>query len=100
MKWINYVFVIVIGVWFALMGLFNSAPVPFNYVFGKAEWPLVMIMLLAFVAGALFVLCISGFSAFFWRSRANALARRLEREQREADDAAVLAQFEAEVKQQ
>lgn len=99
MKWINYGFVVVIGVWFALMGLFNSASVPFNYVFGKGEWPLVWILVLAFVAGALFSLCIFGVSAFFWRFRAASLARRLEHEQREAEDAAEIARFEEEVKQ-
>ena len=99
MKWINYLFVIVIGVWFALMGLLNSAAVPFNYAFGKADVPLVLIMLSSFVVGALFSLFIFGLSAWFWRSRANALGRQLDREHREADEAAVKARFEEEVQQ-
>lgn len=100
MKWINYLFVIVLGVWFALMGLFNSVSVPFHYVFGQGEWPLVLVILLCFVAGALFSLLVFGFRVLFWRSRAHALERQLEREHRAADEAAVQAQFEEEVKQQ
>lgn len=99
MKWINYLFVIVIGVWFALMGLLNSAPVTFNYALGKADVPLVLIMLGSFVIGALFALFIFGLSAFFWKSRANALGRQLEQEHRRADQAAVKARFEEEVQQ-
>lgn len=99
MKWINYGVVIVLGLWFALMGLFNSAAVPFHYAFGKGEWPLAAVMLLCFVAGALFSLMIFGFRVWFWRNRAHALERRLEREHREIDEAAVQAQFEEEVKQ-
>lgn len=99
MRWINYLCVIVLGAWFALMGLFNSASVPFHFVIGKAEWPLVLVMMLCFVAGALFCLSIFGFRVLFWRSRANALERQLDREHRAADEALVQARFEEEVKQ-
>lgn len=100
MKLINYLCVAILGVWFALMGLFNSVSVPFHYVLGKAEWPLVLVMLLCFVAGALFSLMIFGFRVLFWRGRAHAFERQLDREHREADEAQVQARFEEEVKQQ
>ncbi|MDO5091224.1 MAG: LapA family protein [Cardiobacteriaceae bacterium] len=99
MKWINYLFVFIIGIWFALMGILNSAAVPFNYAFGKGDVPLVLIMLVCFVIGALFSLLIFGFSAWFWRSRAHALGRQIDREHREADEAAIKARFEEEVQQ-
>lgn len=99
MKWINYLLVIIIGIWFALMGILNSAAVPFHYAFGKADVPLVLVMLGSFVLGALFALLIFGLSALFWKSRANALGRQLEVEHREADEAAVKARFEEEVQQ-
>lgn len=42
---------------------------------------------------------IFGIRLLFWRSRAAALERQLDREHRAADEAAVQAQFEEEVKQ-
>lgn len=96
MKLLGYIIVIVLGIIFALMGLFNSNDVVFNYLLGERDLPLVVVMVLSFLCGALFTLFVFGVKTLFWRSRAKKLQSQLDREHREAHHEAVKSQYEAE----
>ncbi|MBV7434245.1 LapA family protein [Cardiobacteriaceae bacterium TAE3-ERU3] len=96
MKLLGYIIVIALGIVFALMGLFNSNDVAFNYLFGERDLPLVVVMVLSFLCGALFTLLVFGVKVLFWRGRAKKLQAQLDREHREAHHEAVKSQYEAE----
>lgn len=96
MKWIGYLIVIALGIVFALLGLFNSSNVTFNYLLGARELPLVVVMVLSFLCGALFTLFVFGAKTLFWRGRAKKLQAQLDREHRDAHHEAVKTQYEAE----
>lgn len=94
MKWINWILLAILGIWFALMGLFNSTPVMFHYALGERELPLVVVMLICFIFGALLTLLVFGVKSLYWKSRSKSLERQLDREHRAADDATIKAEFE------
>lgn len=96
MKWIGYAVVIILGIFFALMGMFNSDDVMFNYLVGERELPLVLVMIVSFIFGALLALIVFGFKALFWRSRAKKLQAQLDREHRDARHEEIKTQYEAE----
>ena len=96
MKLLGYIIVIALGVIFALMGLFNSDSVAFNYLLGERKLPLVVVMVLSFLCGALFTLLVFGFKTLYWRNRAKKLQAQLEREHRDARHEAIKTQYEAE----
>lgn len=96
MKWLGYIIVIALGIIFALIGLFNSESVLFNYLLSERELPLVVVMVMSFLCGALFTLAIFGFKTLFWRGRAKKLQAQLDREHRDAHHEEVKNQYEAE----
>lgn len=89
-----YVSVLVLAVLFFVFGLFNKAQVQFDYIVGTVQLPLVFVMLICFVCGALLTQIVFGFKFLYWKNRAVALEKMLEQEYREQDKAQVRAQFE------
>lgn len=57
----TWLFALLFAIIIAIFSVANVEAVPVNYVFGKAEWPLVLVILGAALLGAL----ISGFFAVF-----------------------------------
>ena len=60
----------------AVFSVVNVDAVPINYVFGTAEWPLVLIILCSALLGA----AISGFIAMFRAVQSNRRIKELQRE--------------------
>ncbi|WP_298048668.1 LapA family protein [uncultured Cardiobacterium sp.] len=98
MKWLGYLITIILCVAFAAIGLLNSGKVPVNYIVGSIDLPLVAVMLLSFLFGALMILVLFGFKAFYWKQRAKSLLYRLEQDHAAAEKAAIQAQFHADQK--
>lgn len=94
MRVINWILLIVLVVWFALLGIFNSAKVQFDYVFASGEWPLVAVMTVCFLFGALLTLLLFGVKSLYWKAQARALQKQLIDEHRQAQELAVQTQFE------
>ena len=93
MKWLGYLITIILCVAFAAIGLLNSGKVSVNYIVGSIDLPLV-----AFLFGALMILVLFGFKAFYWKQRAKSLQYRLEQDHAAAEKAAIQAQFHADQK--
>lgn len=68
----------IIVAWFAIV---NVEPVPVNYVFGTAEWPLIIIILASALLGA----AVSGFVSMFRSILQQRKIKRLEREVNEKE---------------
>jgi lipopolysaccharide assembly protein A len=68
----------IIVAWFAIV---NVDPVPVNYVFGTAEWPLIIVILVSALLGA----AVSGFVSMFRTVMQQRKIRRLEREVNEKE---------------
>ena len=98
MKYLNYLIVIILCIAFAVMGLFNNGAVTLNYILGTQTLPLVAVMLICFLFGALLMLVLFGTTAFFWRQRARTLEHLMARERKEAEKAAIQAEFHADQK--
>ncbi|MDO4436202.1 MAG: LapA family protein [Cardiobacteriaceae bacterium] len=96
MKWINLLLALALGVLFAVLAIFNDHMVQVDYLLGKGEVALVMVLLGGFLSGALLTLLIFGVKATYWKSRAMALHHQLSREHRDADYAEIEAQFRAD----
>lgn len=90
--------VVVLGICFAIIGMFNSDAVDFNYVLGHKQLPLVVVMLVCFVSGALLALIFFGMKSLYWKARARATERQLAENYRKADKAEVKKHFEADRK--
>jgi len=60
----------------AIFAVFNVDPVQVNYVFGKAQWPLVLVILGAALLGAV----VSGFVAMFLSFQSNRRIKELQKE--------------------
>lgn len=95
-KWLGYVVIALLGVVFVLMGLLNSDKVTFNYLLGAGEWPLVLVMVLSFLVGALLALVVFGLRAMVWRSRALKLQKQIDREREAQRKANIQSDFQAE----
>ncbi|MHA6259296.1 LapA family protein [Sporosarcina sp. CAU 1771] len=78
---------LVVGLLFAIViavfAVVNVDPVPVNYVFGEAEWPLVLVILCSALLGA----AISTFIAMF---KAVVTGRRIKELQREINEKEIL----------
>ena len=98
MKLLGYLIVIVLCIVFAVIGLFNSGAVTLNYIWDTQTLPLVVVMLICFVFGALMMLLLFGAQSFYWRRRAIALEHLMAREREEAARAAIQAEFHADQK--
>ena len=98
MKYLNYLIVIILCIAFAVIGLFNNGAVTLNYILGTQTLPLVAVMLICFLFGALLMLVLFGTKAFFWRQRARTLEHLMARERKEAEKAAIQAEFHADQK--
>lgn len=97
MKWLGYVIVLLLGIIFCLIGLFNSGQsVQFDYLLGERELPLILVMMLSFLFGALLSLLVFGVKTLFWRGRAHKLQAQIDRERRDAHHESVKSQFEAD----
>lgn len=60
----------------AVLGFYNAAPVPFDYLFGQREWPLIALLAVSFAMGVLAAALLLG-----WRIVALRLSqRRLQRQ--------------------
>ena len=60
----------------AVFAVFNVDAVQVNYVFGKAEWPLVLVILCSALLGAM----VSGFVAMFRSVQSNRRIKELQKE--------------------
>ncbi len=60
----------------ALFAIFNVDAVQVNYIFGKAEWPLVLVILCSALLGAM----VSGFVAMFRAVQSNHRVKELQKE--------------------
>lgn len=60
----------------AVFAVFNVDAVQVNYVFGKSQWPLVLVILCSALLGAM----VSGFVAMFRSVRSNRRIRELQKE--------------------
>ena len=60
----------------AIFAVFNVDAVQVNYVFGKAQWPLVLVILCAALLGAV----VSGFVAMFLSFQSNRRIKELQKE--------------------
>ena len=96
MKFLNYLIVIILCIAFAVIGLFNNGAVTLDYIWDKQTLPLVVVMLICFLFGALMMLVLFGARTFFWRQRARALEHLMARERKEAEKAAIQAEFHAD----
>lgn len=93
-RWGLYIVVIVLGILFAVLGLFNSTEVNFDYVVAQKEIPLIFVMLISFVFGALLTLLVFGIKSLYWRSRALALEKQLVAEYDKLEEAELRREFE------
>ncbi|MDO4642472.1 MAG: LapA family protein [Cardiobacteriaceae bacterium] len=98
MKLLNYLIVAVLCIIFGVVGLLNSGSVAFNYIWATQTMPLVMVMLICFILGALMILVLFGTQSLYWRQRAKSLQNQIERERREAERAEIRAEFHADQK--
>ena len=98
MKILGYLIVIILCTAFAVIGLFNNGAVTLDYIWDKQTLPLVVVMLICFLFGALMMLVLFGAQTFFWRQRARALEQLMARERKEAERAAIQAEFHADQK--
>lgn len=57
----NLIFGLIFAIIIALFAIFNVEAVQVNYVFGKAEWPLVLIILFSALLGAAVSMFVSMF---------------------------------------
>ena len=96
MKILGYLIVIILCIAFAVIGLFNNGAVTLDYIWDKQTLPLVVVMLICFLFGALMMLVLFGAQTFFWRQRARALEHLMARERKEAEKAAIQAEFHAD----
>lgn len=96
MKWINLLLTLSLGIVFAVLAIFNDQAVNFDYLLGKHEVPLIVVLVVGFLFGALLTLLIFGVQAMYWKSRAMALHEQLQREHQDADHAEIEAQFRAD----
>ncbi len=94
MRIINWALLAILGIWFALIGWFNSSQIEVNYVLGTAKWPLVAVMLICFLFGALLTLFVFGIKSLYWKTIATSLEKQLVDEHREAEEATIKAEFE------
>ncbi len=85
MKWVTYFVMAVLCVCFAVLGLFNSGDVHFNYILGERDLPLFVVMLICFLFGAILALLVFGLKSLYWRGRARSAERQLEQEYRRAE---------------
>lgn len=76
---LGLIFALVVA-WFAII---NVDPVPVNYVFGTAEWPLIIVILVSALLGA----AVSGFVSVF---RTMLQQRKIKRLEREVNDKEIL----------
>ena len=72
----NLLFGLLFAVIIAIFAVVNVESVPINYVFGTAEWPLVLIILCSALLGA----AISTFIAMFRAVQSNRRIKELQRE--------------------
>ncbi|PIE45145.1 MAG: hypothetical protein CSA44_02535 [Gammaproteobacteria bacterium] len=74
----------------------NSQVVEINYLFGKLNWPLSVVMLFSFLFGVLIALPFFALTGWGWKIRARSLQKKLNEltKQRKRDEIAV--QFQAE----
>lgn len=96
MKWLGYLITVILCFAFAAIGLLNGGNVTVNYIVGSIKLPLIAVMLLSFLFGALMILILFGFKAFYWKQRAKSLQGRLEEDHAAAEKAAIKAQFHAD----
>ena len=96
MKFLNYLIVIILCIAFAVIGLFNNGAVTLDYIWDKQTLPLVVVMLICFLFGALMMLVLFGAQTFVWRQRARAREHLMARERKEAEKAAIQAEFHAD----
>lgn len=96
MRWFNYLAVLALGAVFVILGIHNSSPVTFHFVYGSITVPVIALFIVAFSLGALMTVLIFGVKAFFWRMRAQSLRNQLKEEHAAADDAQVRAEFQAD----
>lgn len=96
MKWINLLLAIALGIGFAVLAIFNDQNITFDYLLGKHEVPLIVVLVVGFLFGALLTLLIFGVQAMYWKNRALALHEQLSREHQDADHAEIEAQFRAD----
>lgn len=89
-----YLSVLVLAVLFFVFGLFNKAQVQFDYILGSTQLPLVFVMLICFVCGALLTQIVFGLKFLYWKNRAVALEKMLAHEYKAQDKAQVRAEFE------
>lgn len=98
MRRMMFFVVAVLGISFAVIGMFNTDDVAFHYVLGQKELPLVVVMLVCFVSGAFLALLFFGVKSLYWRRRARSAERQLADQYRKADKAEVKRDFEADRK--
>lgn len=93
-KWGLYIVVAILGVIFTVMGMFNSEQVGFDYILGKTTLPLIAVMMLSFLFGALLTMSVFGVKAMYWKSRARTFEAQLAYEYDKMDKAQIQAEFE------
>ncbi len=74
----------------------NSQIVEINYLLGKFNWPLSVVMLVSFLFGVLIALPFFALTGWGWKMRARSLQKKLNKldKQRKRDEIAI--QFKAE----
>ena len=96
MKWLYLFCIALLGIIFTVVGMHNSNVVAVDYLFGQAQLPLIYVMVLCFVLGALLTLLVFGLKSFFWRLRAKRLGHQLKAEHHAQSDAKILPEFQAD----
>ncbi len=93
-KWGLYLSIIVLGILFFVLGLFNRDSVHFDYILGSVDVPLVFIMLICFVCGAFLFLSVFSVKLWYWKGRAKSLEKMLKTEYKEQDKAQTRKEFQ------
>lgn len=73
----TWFFALLFAILIAVFSVANVAAVPVNYVFGKTEWPLVLVILGAALLGAIISGLIAIFRSIFMKKRMNELLKEI-----------------------
>src|SRR4051794_3200071 len=74
----TWFFALLFAILIAVFSVANVEAVPVNYVFGKTEWPLVLVILGAALLGALVSGLFAAFRSFLTRKHRNELLKEIE----------------------
>ena len=73
----TWFFALIFAILIAVFSVVNVAAVPVNYVFGTAQWPLVLVILGAALLGAIISGLIGIFRSIFIKKRMNELLKEI-----------------------